>query len=119
VSELPLVTYLTPQAILAVQRIVLEALTNALRHSRAGAVRVSAQAQDGWLRIQVDDDGVGFDEVNAPRGRGLDSLRRRAAGLGGALEIQSAPGAGVSVILRLPLRVERAAPSRFEKLLSP
>jgi signal transduction histidine kinase len=118
VGELPLVTDLTPRAILAVQRIVLEALTNALRHSRAGAVRVSARAQDGWLRIQVDDDGVGFDEINAPRGRGLDSLRRRAAGLGGALEIQSARGAGVSVILRLPLRIEPAAPLRFEKLLS-
>jgi signal transduction histidine kinase len=118
VGELPLVTYLTPQAILAVQRIVLEALTNALRHSRAGVVRVSAHAEQGWLRIQVDDDGVGFDEIDVPRGRGLDSLRRRAAGLGGTLEIRSARGAGVSVILRLPLRIEPAAPSPFEKLLS-
>ncbi len=103
VGELPPVTYLTPQAILAVQRIVLEALTNALRHSRAGAVTVSAQAEDGWLRIQVDDDGVGFDENSVPRGRGLSSLRRRAAGLGGTLDIRSARGAGASVILRLLL----------------
>jgi signal transduction histidine kinase len=103
VGELPHVSYLTPQAILAVQRIILEALTNALRHSQASAVTVSAQAKDGWLRIQVADDGVGFREPGAARGRGLDNLRRRAAGLGGTLDIQSARGAGASVILRLPL----------------
>lgn len=103
VGELPQVSYLTPQAILAVQRIILEALTNALRHSQAAAVTVSAQAEDGWLRIQVADDGVGFKEPGASGGRGLDNLRRRAAGLGGRLEIESARGAGASVILRLPL----------------
>jgi len=103
VGELPHVSYLTPQAILAVQRIILEALTNALRHSQALAVTVSAQAQDGWLRIQVADDGVGFKEPGASRGRGLDNLRRRAAELGGTLDIQSDHGAGASVILRLPL----------------
>jgi signal transduction histidine kinase len=103
VGELPHVPYLTPQAILAVQKIILEALTNSLRHSRASAVTVSAQAEDGWLRIQVADDGVGFKELGASGGRGLDNLRRRAAGLGGTLDIQSARGAGASVILRLPL----------------
>jgi signal transduction histidine kinase len=103
VGELPHVSYLTPQAILAVQRIILEALTNALRHSKAGAVTVSAQVEDGWLRIQVTDDGVGFKELSPSRGRGLDNLRRRAADLGGSLDIHSVPGAGASVILRLPL----------------
>jgi signal transduction histidine kinase len=103
VGELPQVPYLTPQTILAVQKIILEALTNSLRHSRASAVTVSAQAEDGWLRIQVADDGVGFKELGASGGRGLDNLRRRAAGLGGTLDIQSARGAGASVILRLPL----------------
>ena len=100
---LPHVPYLTPQAILAVQKIILEALTNSLRHSRASAVTVSAQAEDGWLRIQVADDGVGFKELGASGGRGLDNLRRRAAGLGGTLDIQSRRGAGASLIPRLPL----------------
>lgn len=103
VGELPHVSYLTPQAILAVQRIILEALTNSLRHSKASAVTVSAQAEGGWLRIQVADDGVGFKEPSPASGRGLENLRRRAAGLGGTLDIQSARGAGASVILRLPL----------------
>jgi signal transduction histidine kinase len=103
VGELPHVPYLTPQGILAVQRIILEALTNALRHSQASTVTVSARAEDGWLRIQVVDDGVGFKELDASGGRGLDNLRQRAAGLGGTLDIQSARGAGASVVLRLPL----------------
>jgi len=103
VGELPHVSYLTPRAILAVQRIILEALTNALRHSQARAVTVSAQAEGGWLRIQVADDGVGFNKPGASGGRGLDNLRRRAADLGGRLDIQSAQGAGASVILHLPL----------------
>ena len=103
VGELPHVSYLTPHAILAVQRIILEALTNSLRHSQASTVTVSAQADDAWLRIQVADDGIGFKELSSSRGRGLDNLRRRAAGLGGTLDIESSRGAGASVILRLPL----------------
>ena len=103
VGELPRLSYLTPKAILAVQRIVLEALTNALQHSQARAVTVSAQAQERWLRIRVADDGVGFQERSPSRGRGLDNLRRRAAELGGALDIQSSEGAGASVVLQLPL----------------
>ena len=103
VGELPHVSYLTPHAILAVQRIILEALTNSLRHSQASTVTVSAQADDAWLRIQVADDGIGFKELSSSRGRGLDNLRRRAAGLGGTLDIESSRGAGASVIMRLPL----------------
>jgi signal transduction histidine kinase len=111
VGELPHVSYLTPHAILAVQRIILEALTNSLRHSQASTVTVSAQAEDGWLRIQVADDGIGFKELYSSRGRGLDNLRRRAAGLGGTLDIESARGAGASVILRLPLAHEASEPA--------
>jgi signal transduction histidine kinase len=111
VGELPHVSYLTPHAILAVQRIILEALTNSLRHSQASTVTVSAQAEDGWLRIQVADDGIGFKALSSSRGRGLDNLRRRAAGLGGTLDIESSRGAGASVILRLPLAHEASEPA--------
>jgi len=109
VGELPHVPYLTPQAILAVQRIILEALTNALRHSQASTVTVSARADQGWLQIQVADDGVGFRELSPSSGRGLDNLRQRAADLGGTLDIQSARNAGASVILRLPLELSGAS----------
>jgi signal transduction histidine kinase len=103
VDELPRLAYLTPQAILAVQRIILEALTNALRHAGAHTVTVKAKSENGWLLIEIADDGVGFDEPGGARGRGLGNLRRRASGLGATVDIRSARGAGTSVSLRLPL----------------
>lgn len=103
VEDLPRLSYLTPKAILSIQRIVLEALTNALRHAHARSITVKARADGGSLQIAVEDDGVGFDASNVNRGRGLDSLRDRARGIGGALEIYSAPGKGVIVALQLPL----------------
>lgn len=60
-------SYLTPRAILAVQRIILEALTNSLRHAQASAVTLSVQAEGGWPRIQLADDGVGFKAPGASR----------------------------------------------------
>jgi signal transduction histidine kinase len=104
VGELPRLPSLTPQSILAIQRIVLEALTNALRHARAGDLTVSARVDGSWLQIVVRDDGRGFHEASIVPGRGLESLRQRARGLGGTAEIRSAPGAGTSVTLRLPLQ---------------
>ena len=103
VGELPQLPSLTPKAVLAIQRIVLEALTNSLRHARARDVTVNTQINGSSLQIGVSDDGIGFDEANVTPGRGLESLRQRARGLGGAVEIRSSHGAGTSVTLRLPL----------------
>jgi signal transduction histidine kinase len=103
VGELPQLPSLTPKAVLAIQRIVLEALTNSLRHARARDVTVSTQMDGSWLQIGVSDDGIGFDEASITPGRGLQSLRQRARSLGGAVEIRSSRGAGTRVTLRLPL----------------
>ncbi len=105
VDDLPLVSNLTPRAILNVQRIVSEALANALRHASASTVTVSARADRDSLRVQVDDDGVGFAQPVSSGGRGLDNLRHRAASLGATLEVRSEPGAGTRVALQLPLRL--------------
>jgi len=102
-GELPQLSSLTPKAVLAVQRIVLEALTNSLRHARARDVTVSTQINGSSLQIGVSDDGIGFDEASVMPGRGLENLRQRARGLGGTVDIRSASGKGTSVTLRLPL----------------
>jgi signal transduction histidine kinase len=85
-------------------RIVQEALTNAAKHA-AGATHVRVRlAQDGgggWLTLTIADDGSGLSE-DAGAGIGMTSMRERAEGAGGALRVESAPGAGVSVIARLP-----------------
>jgi len=71
VAELPPVDYLTPQAILAIQRIVLEAIVNALQHARARTITVRKRANCGGTVIQVIDDGIGFDLAKVRQGRGL------------------------------------------------
>ena len=103
VGELPQLSSLTPRGVLDIQRIVLEALTNSLRHARASDVTVNTQINGSSLQIGVLDDGIGFDEASIAPGRGLESLRQRARGLGGTVEVRSSRGAGTSVTLRLPL----------------
>ena len=91
----------------ALLRVAQEALHNALRHLGATAVRVElhpAEAGRGAV-LTVTDDGAGFvpDDVRrAGRHLGLVSMRDRAAGVGGTLRIESAPGRGTVVVLEVP-----------------
>lgn len=82
-------------------RIAQEGLTNALRHARAGEIHVSLRDDEDRLRLEVVDDGDGFDP-KGPRGLGLIVMRERAQSVGGALQIDSAPGAGTRIMLHLP-----------------
>jgi len=85
-----------------VSRIIQEALTNARRHSGARKVSVDLKIDGGDLLVEVADDGQGFGRETSP-GVGLGSMRERAALIGGELEIESEPGRGTSVRLRIPL----------------
>jgi len=83
-------------------RIAQESLTNALRHARASQVSLLLRdASDGELLLQVVDDGDGFDP-SAPRGLGMIVMRERAQSAGGSLHIETAPGEGTCINLRLP-----------------
>jgi signal transduction histidine kinase len=87
-----------------VLRIAQEALHNALRHAGSGYVAVTLHARDGVLRLEVADEGTGFDPDDpALRGThlGLTSMEERAASVGGALEIRSGEG-GTTVALEVP-----------------
>lgn len=103
IGELPRLGYLTPQTILAIQRVVLEAIANALRHSRARNLTVGAEVTAAVLEVRIEDDGVGFDPDGVTGGRGLASMRSRAAGCGGDVRIRSAAGSGTTVLLQLPI----------------
>ena len=95
---------LPPEVESAVFRIVQEALANTIRHARARRVEVLVERRDGHLVAIVEDDGVGFDlrEV-ADGGRlGLVGMRERAEMLGGKLTVETAPGAGTTVMLEVP-----------------
>ena len=85
--------------------VVAEALTNVTKHSRAKTASVTAEVDDGMLRVEVSDDGVGGAR---PDGSGVLGLRDRVAALGGQLQIASPPGRGTHVTAILPLRADSA-----------
>ena len=79
-----------------------EAIGNAVRHSGAGSVEVRLQMMNNRVRLQVADDGHGFDTATIRRGAvGVASMRWRARANGGTLEIESHPGAGTVVTVAL------------------
>jgi NarL family two-component system sensor histidine kinase YdfH len=85
-------------------RIVSEALTNAARHAQAQRVTVTVACEDGALLMTIMDDGCGFDPTTVPDAHfGLLGMRERARLAGGQVELRSQPGAGTTVIARLPL----------------
>lgn len=93
----------------AVYRIVQEALTNAAKYAACRRVSVSVQAGEGRLSVIIEDDGRGFDVKEAlgsdarHRKLGLYGMHERAELIGGSLEIESEPGRGTTVYLRVPL----------------
>jgi two-component system sensor histidine kinase DegS len=95
-------------------RVIQEALTNVGKHSGASQVWVRIQARAGILRVEVEDDGKGF-EVERSRdflraGKvGLASMRERAELAGGTFTIRSSPGTGATVLASLPYEVLPAA----------
>ena len=77
-----------------------EGLTNAVKHAQATSISLSARREDGHLIVTVIDNGIGGAEP-VP-GSGLNGLADRVAALGGALHIDSRPGAGTTLTAELP-----------------
>ena len=77
-----------------------EALANVLKHADARTVRLAAATEDGELVLRVHDDGRGG--ADAAAGSGLVGLRDRLEALGGSLAVDSPPGAGTTIVARIP-----------------
>jgi signal transduction histidine kinase len=84
-----------------VYRLVQEALTNVAKHAHANRVRVAVSEADGMLRIEVQDDGGGFDRETASHGFGLAGMQERVSLAGGTLSIDSGER-GTVLSARLP-----------------
>jgi signal transduction histidine kinase len=80
--------------------IVAEALTNVVKHSNAESAEIRASVEDGMLRVQVRDNGIGGAD---PDGHGLLGMTDRVTALGGRLKVESPAGAGTLVAATLPL----------------
>lgn len=102
----------------AMFRIVQEALTNVARHAGTKDVQVQLDLNPADLMFRIKDQGVGFNAARRTRGvsSGLDGMRERANLLGGEFHLESSPGQGTSISVRLPLE---PTPSRSPVHLSP
>ena len=87
-------------------RVAQEALNNVAKHAHASRVDVLLESQDGSVVMVVEDDGVGFeasDKSTRDKGIGIVGMHERASLVGAALDVESRPGDGTSVYLRMPI----------------
>lgn len=108
-ADVPPLPWLNAPQALDVLRIVQEALANVLKHSRAHRVLVALSVETDADRregvcLRIEDDGIGFDATTAGAagGRGLEHLRHRASQIGADIRIETAPGQGTRLCVRMP-----------------
>jgi PAS domain S-box-containing protein len=84
-------------------RIAAEALHNCVKHAGAGGAELGLEVRGSELVLTVADDGRGFDPAAAGGGHGQRTMRERALLCGGWLHVDSAPGRGTRLVVRVPL----------------
>lgn len=89
-------------------RVAQESLTNIVKHAQARHVAVTLACRHGDLHLSIEDDGAGFDPSRHGGGWGLRGMAERARSIGGLLQVESSPGAGATILVRVP-QVARAA----------
>lgn len=110
-AELPEALALGEAVKVAVYRVVQEAVTNAVRHAAPRQLRVRVRQRDASIEVTVEDDGSGFTPTpNGASGHGLRGMRERVELLGGEFSVRSAPGAGTTLQITLPLASRAAEP---------
>lgn len=106
VEALPRLANLTPQIIQHIQRIVLEAVSNVMKHAKARTITFTAQSlyEGRTVAIQITDDGLGFDEATlTSAGQGLSTMRFRSEAIGATLAFSKALPCGTRLTLTLPV----------------
>lgn len=95
-------TQMNKMVSLSVYRIIQELLTNSFKHAKAKEILIQINSEDDDLVIQYEDDGIGYDQnQTAKKGMGLENIKSRVNYLHGALSIDTHPGEGLSVLIRL------------------
>jgi signal transduction histidine kinase len=94
---------LGPDIALCLYRVAQEAMNNVVRHSSSSRVAVRLTASGKTLKLQVKDDGIGFDRSKTPVGLGLVTMEERLQIVGGRLSVASKPGEGTVVTAQVSL----------------
>jgi len=112
---------LDPDLSVNVFRIFQETLTNVTKHANASMVHVTIEASDGWLDLEVHDNGRGItrDDMSKPKSFGIRGMLERARNLGGNIEISGAPGQGTTLSVRLPTTEVSEQPAEQQYSLFP
>lgn len=112
-ADLPALGWLEPSLALDLLRLMQEAINNALKHAAASELSLAIRQCDDEIELLLCDDGRGFDPLaQATAGRGLRTMRLRAQRLHATLSITSAPAAGTTLCLRIPVAHPVAAQQR-------
>jgi two-component system sensor histidine kinase UhpB len=85
-------------------RIVQEAMSNIVKHARATQATVSLSLAQGELRMQIADNGIGFDTAQASSGIGLVGMRERVYAANGRIAIETGLAAGTRINIAMPIR---------------
>jgi signal transduction histidine kinase len=85
-------------------RIVQEQLTNILKHAEAGKVKINIRLTKKLIKLNVSDNGKGFDPASFKDGIGLENIKRRAEMFSGKCKLKSSPGNGCELMVELPLK---------------
>ena len=105
IEDVPAVTGISSRKILQIMRIVLEAMTNALKHAKATRILLESRfdPETETVRVNIADNGRGFGATQEDAtGRGMENIRRRAQEIGASITVESTP-AGVKVSIIIPL----------------
>jgi signal transduction histidine kinase len=102
-SELSSVESLDACKKIALFRIVQEQVKNIVKYSQAKNIQISLHCSDGQIRLQISDDGIGFDPAATKKGLGLSNIYERIGLYRGKVLLDSAPGRGCSLTVNIPL----------------
>ncbi|PQA55493.1 ATP-binding protein [Siphonobacter curvatus] len=94
---------LAPAQEIALYRIAQEAVTNALKHAKAGQIALVLHYQPEAVTLRIQDDGVGIAEISGREGSGLENMQTRAQLLQATFQLHSIPGKGTWIEVHLPL----------------
>ncbi len=102
-SDINIIESLNPNIKITLFRIIQEQVKNIIRYSHGTNIQISLHCCDLQFRLQVKDDGAGFDPETTKRGLGLSNIYERTRLYNGKVILDSAPGRGCSLIVNIPL----------------